>query len=49
MLRDGLLRQTVVDTGDRTVTRTYLNDENEVVQEILEEMEPREAEPATSQ
>jgi uncharacterized LabA/DUF88 family protein len=38
MLRDGLLRQTVVDTGERTVTRTYLNEDNEVVQEILEEM-----------
>lgn len=37
MLRDGLLRQHVVETGDRTVTRTYLNDENEVVREILEE------------
>jgi uncharacterized LabA/DUF88 family protein len=38
MLRDGLLRQLVVDTGERTVTRTYLNDESEVVQEILEEI-----------
>ncbi len=42
MLRDGLLRQVVVDTGERTVTRTYLNDENEVVQEILEESIGRE-------
>lgn len=39
MLRDGLLRQEVVDTGERTVTRTYLNSENEVVQEILDEIE----------
>lgn len=38
MLRDGLLKQVVVDTGERTVTRTYLNDENEVVEEILEEI-----------
>jgi uncharacterized LabA/DUF88 family protein len=46
MLRDGLLRQTVVDTGDRTVTRTYLNEENEVVEEILEEIQAsREAQP----
>ncbi len=41
MLRDGLLRQVVVDTGERTVTRTYLNEENEVVQEILAELEQR--------
>ncbi len=39
MLRDGLLRQLVVDTGERTVTRTYLNEENEVVQEIIDEMD----------
>jgi len=41
MLRDGLLRQVVVDTGERTVTRTYLNEDNEVVQEILQELAQR--------
>ena len=46
MLRDGLLRQTVVDTGERTVTRTYLNEDNEVVQEILEEMRLPDPEPS---
>ena len=39
MLRDGLLKQVVVDAGDRSVTRTYLSEDNEVVQEILEELE----------